>query len=142
MGNEQLLDVLLRITDALAEDMSSYLRSHGLTTARAHLLWTLYHGGPAMQRDLALALGHSPRHVTTLVDESVTAGHVVRRDHPADRRAVLVELTPRAVELLDTMAASHRELADQLFGHLTPGARRQLGTELARLAERLTAAPR
>ena len=139
MRNEKLLDTLLTITDALAVDMDRYLRSNGLTTARAHLLWTLHHGGPAKQRDLATALGHSPRNVTTLVDELVAAGHVVRRDHPADRRAVLVELTPRAVELVEAMAASHIKLAGQLFGHLNPRDRDEFESHLTGVAERLAA---
>ena len=139
MRNEQLLDTLLAITDALATDMTAYLGRHGLTTARAHLLWTLHHGGPAKQRDLVVALGHSPRHVTTLVDELVAAGHVVRRDHPTDRRAVLVELTPKAVELLQTMAGAHVELAGQLFGHLGPSERDRFGEHLAEVAERVAA---
>lgn len=139
MRNEQLLDTLLQVTDALATDMNAYLRSHGLTTPRAHLLWALHRGGPTKQRDLAAALGHSPRHVTTLVDELVAAGHVVRRDHPTDRRAVLVGLTPPAVELLEAMAASRVELAGQLFGHLDLRAREELGAQLAEVAERLAA---
>lgn len=139
MRNEQLLDTLLAITDALASDMTGYLRRHGLTTARAHLLWALHHGGPVKQRDLAAALGHSPRHVTTLVDELVSAGHVLRRDHPTDRRAVLVELTPKAVELLQTMASAHVELAGQLFGHLDPGERKRLGQHLVEVSERVAA---
>lgn len=139
MRNEKLLDTLLTITDTLATDMDRYLRSNALTTARAHLLWTLDRGGPAKQRDLAAALGHSPRNVTTLVDELVAAGHVVRRDHPTDRRAVLVELTPQAVELLEAMAASHVKLAEQLFGHLDPQGRDELESHLTGVAERLAA---
>ncbi|WP_114558440.1 MarR family winged helix-turn-helix transcriptional regulator [Desertihabitans aurantiacus] len=139
MRNEQLLDTLLALTDALATDMTGVLSRHGLTTPRAHLLWTLHHGGPAKQRDLAAALGHSPRHITTLVDELVAAGHVLRRDHPTDRRAVLVELTPKAVDLLHAMADSHVQLAGQLFGHLDPEERDQLGNQLAEVVERVTA---
>lgn len=139
MRNEQLLDTLLALTDALATDMTGYLSQHGLTTARAHLLWILHHRGPAKQRDLAAALGHSPRHVTTLVDELETAGYVLRRDHPADRRAVLVELTPKAVELLRTMADAHTELARQLFGHLPPDERDRLGQHLVDVSERVAA---
>jgi DNA-binding MarR family transcriptional regulator len=137
--NEQLLDTLLQITDALGTDMEGYLRSHDLTPARAHLLWTVHGAGPSKQRDLAAALEHSPRHVTTLVDELVAAGHVTRRAHPDDRRAVLVELTPAAAELLDRMAAERTQLAAQLFGHLDSDTRSQLGQQLADLEHRLAA---
>lgn len=137
MRDEQLLDELLRITDTLAADMDRYLRGHGLTSTKAHLLWTLHGSGPARQRDLAAALGQSARHVTTLVDELITAGHVTRRAHPQDRRAVLIELTPEAASLLDQMAAGRVELGRQLFGHLDDQARDQLGARLHELGELL-----
>jgi DNA-binding MarR family transcriptional regulator len=136
---EQLLDTLLRIADALGADMDGYLRRYGLTPTRAHLLWTLHTRGPSKQRDLARALGHSPRHVTTLVDELAAAGHVTRQVHPEDRRAVLVELTPVAADLLEEMAAARIELAGQLFGQLSPDTRTQLGHQLTELGQRLAA---
>lgn len=138
MPADQLLDQLLLVTDILAADMDRYLRGYGLTPAKAHLLWTLHSGGPCRQRDLANALGHTPRHVTTLVDELIAAGHVSRGAHPQDRRAVLIELTDAATELLDRMAAGRVELAGQLFGHLDAGDRAALGTRLTELGQLLT----
>lgn len=137
MNTEQLLDHLLRISDALAGDMDRYLRGLGLTPVKAHLLWVLHGSGAARQRELATALGHTPRHVTTLVDELITAGQVTRRPHPEDRRAVLIELTPAAVRLLDEMTAERTVLAEQLFGHLPSGERTQLGRRLADLDQTL-----
>ena len=130
MKNEELLDHLLHITDVLAADLDRYLRSLGLTTVKAHVLWTLHSGGPCRQRDLATALGHSPRHVTTLVDELLAAGYVTRQAHPQDRRAVLIDLTPSAATLLDQMADGRTELGRQLFGHLGPDGRLELGQRL------------
>lgn len=137
MKVEQLLDQLLLVTDILAADMDRYLRGYGLTPVKAHLLWRLHNGGPCRQRDLATALGHSPRHVTTLVDELTAAGHVTRQAHPEDRRAVLIELTRDATDLLDKMAAGRVELAGQLFGHLDLTDRNQLGARLSELGELL-----
>ena len=137
MGSGELLDQLLWISDALASDMDTYLRNHGLTPAKAHLLWTLGSSGPCRQRDLAQAVGHSPRHVTTLVDELISSGYVTRQAHPTDRRAVLIKLTRKARALLDQMATGRTELAGQLFGHLTSTERSQLGQHLGDLAQRL-----
>ena len=133
MKAEELLDHLLRITDALAADMDRYLRSLGLSTVKAHLLWTLHGAGPCRQRDLATVLGHTPRHVTTLVDELIDAGYVTRRAHPQDRRAVLIDLTSEATLLLDQMRAGRTELAQQLFGHLDRDRRTELGRRLVEL---------
>lgn len=138
MTNPELLDRLLRITDALATDMGRYLHGLGLTTVKAHLLWTLHGGGPCRQRDLAEVLGHSPRHVTTLVDELLAAGYVTRQDHPTDRRAVLIGLTPTGSSLLDEMAESRIVLGDQLFGHLDGEIRESFARQLAELDAALT----
>ncbi len=139
MRDEELLDRLLLISDLMGSDLSRYLTRHGLTSAKAHLLWTVHHDGPRRQRDLAVTLGHSPRHVTTLVDELIEAGYVTRSAHPDDRRAVLIEPTAAATALLDEMASGRVTLAGQLFGGLDQADRRQLGVRLDDLADRLTA---
>lgn len=138
MTTEELLDRLLHITDALAGDMDRYLRGLGLTPVKAHLLWTLHGSGAARQRELSDVLGHTPRHVTTLVDELIAAGYVTRRPHPDDRRAVLIELTPAAGRLLDTMTGERSVLAGQLFGHLDSDDRSSFGERLAELDRTLT----
>jgi DNA-binding MarR family transcriptional regulator len=43
--------------------------------------------------------------VTSLLDRLQRAGHVVRRQHPSDRRKVVVELTPRARDTMSVMFA-------------------------------------
>ena len=144
MKHTELLDHLLHVTEVLGTDMQEHLRGLGLTTAKAHLLWILHGEGPSRQRDLAVALGHTPRHVTTLVDELIEAGHVSREPHPHDRRAVLISLTPGAVALIEQMASEHEVLGRQLFGHLDRAARADLGLrllELQQILDRLTTRP-
>ncbi len=114
------LDRLLALTVILGDDMAGALAAQGLTTARAHLLWVVHHGGPSTQRALADALAVSARNVTGLVDGLVASGHVAREPHPADRRATLVTLTAGGKRLMTRMAEDHRQLAHRLFGDLTP----------------------
>ena len=45
-------------------------------------------------RDLGVQLGVSPRNMTAMVDAMEDPQLVVRRPHPTDRRATLVELSP------------------------------------------------
>lgn len=137
MKHTELLDHLLHVTEVLGTDMQDHLRGLGLTTAKAHLLWILHGEGPRRQRDLAVGLGHTARHVTTLVDELIEAGHVRREPHPQDRRAVLISLTPGAVALIGQMAAEHDALGRQLFGHLDRAERDDLGRRLVELQQTL-----
>ena len=54
---------------------------------------------PMTMRELADALGIDPPNATTLVDELESLGLALRRPHPTDRRAKLVEATRKGKTL-------------------------------------------
>ena len=56
-------------------------------------------GHPATPGWLREQLGLTSASVTALVDRMEASGHVQRHRHPHDRRSVLLEVTPEAVEL-------------------------------------------
>jgi len=118
MSGTQILDSLLAITHVLQADQERELDRRGLTTARTHLLWILFHGGPTTQVQLAEALDVTPRNVTTLVDALETTGFARRAPHPTDRRAVLVHLTERGLSIMETMDAEHTALGADLIDGL------------------------
>jgi DNA-binding MarR family transcriptional regulator len=131
------LDRVLEVTVLLGRDMTTTLAAAGLTVARTTLLWRLRSAGPSTQRALADALGVSARNVTGLVDGLAGTGLVTREPHPTDRRATLVTLTAHAEGLLAEMAAGQAELADQLFGGLSPERLDGLVSALDEVLERL-----
>ncbi len=131
------LDLVLELTVLLDEDMRTGLAKDGLTGSRAHLLWVLRERGPCTQRELADALGISPRGVTGLVDVLETTGFVTRRPHPTDRRASLVGPTDHGERVTARLAAGHEELADQLFGDLPEERLRCLTDGLQHVLHRL-----
>ena len=118
MSATNILDRLLAISQLLEADQASELERRGLTTARTHLLWVLYHGGPATQIQLADAIGVTPRNVTALVDALDATGFARREPHPTDRRAVLVHLTERGLSIMETMDAEHTALGSDLVAGL------------------------
>jgi DNA-binding MarR family transcriptional regulator len=140
MQSEQVLDQLLLVTDTLAADMTRYLSARGLTTPKAHVLWSLRSTGPSMQRRLSTDLGYSPRHITDLVDDLVALGLVQREPHPDDRRAVLVTLTEQGSRLLTELEEERAQFASQLFDHLDDPARGRLHASLTDIQARLQAA--
>ena len=114
------LDQILELVVLLHGDMSRSLAARGLTSSRITLLWILRRMGPCPQRDLAEALGVTPRAITGLVDGLAESGHVTREPHPTDRRAALVTLTATGVETVETLAAEQREFGRQLFAAMPP----------------------
>lgn len=118
MSGTQILDALLAISRILEADQERELDRRGLTVPRTHLMWVLFHGGPATQVHLAEELGVTPRYITTLVDALDTTGLARREPHPHDRRAVLVHLTERGLSLMETMDAEHTDLGAALIDGL------------------------
>ncbi|HET7328269.1 MAG TPA: MarR family transcriptional regulator [Nocardioidaceae bacterium] len=135
--HDAVLDQVLELTVLLNEDMSASFERDGLTPARAHLLWVLQQSGPSTQRDLADALGVSPRNVTGLVDSLEASRLVTRRPHPTDRRATLVTFTAEGERIAAQMTRDKAMLGAGLFGPLAAaeleGFSRTLGEILDRL---------
>lgn len=135
--NPLLLDRLLQIGDLFQKDMARAFEGTGLTTARVHLLWVLQHAGPSTQQTLARLCEVSPRNITGLVDALETSGHVRRAPHPSDRRAVLVELTASATEMMAQMEKEHAELNATLLESVAPADRDAVERGITAIANRL-----
>ncbi len=97
---DHAMDQLFDVAVVLGDLMSARLSRHGLTPARAEVLWVLSRQGPMTQKDLSRVLKCTPRNVTGLVDALLKAELVERLPHPTDRRAVQVALTERGRALL------------------------------------------
>lgn len=119
-----LLDQVLEMAFLINRDMEASLGEYGLTPARTHLLWELFHRGPCTQRLLAEALDVTARNVTGLVDGLEETGHVTREPHPEDRRATLVTLTDRGTDVMTQMLKGQEQFARILFADLPD---RQIG---------------
>lgn len=136
-----LLDTLLTVTELFRQDMARYLRGSGLTESRVGVLWVAQTHGPCTQQTIASALGVSARNVSALVDALESDGFVRRARHPNDRRAVLVELTPRSTRFMARMQREHDELNAALVASVAPGDlpafERGIGAVTTRLRELL-----
>lgn len=121
----------------LGQGMQVGLAERGLTLARAHLIWQLQQDGPSTQRSLSRALRVTPRNVTGLVDALEAEGLVSRGEHPTDRRATLVSLTPNGVAKAAEMQKGQHELARALFHDLAEDELATFGATLDRIVSRI-----
>jgi DNA-binding MarR family transcriptional regulator len=99
----------------LGDLMNGRLAQHGLTPARADVLWVLHGRGPSTQRELSELLKCTPRNVTGRVDALLHADLVDRVPHPADRRAVQVSLSKRGRALLADWDAERNHGTAEVF---------------------------
>jgi DNA-binding MarR family transcriptional regulator len=105
----------------------------GLNYARMKLLQTLHCRGPAIMRDLGTELGATPRNMTAIIDAMEEAGLVVRRPHPTDRRATLIELSPDGARAAAQAIGPQLDTIAEIFTDLTPAEREQFSAIVAKL---------
>ena len=72
----------------------------GITMAQAKVLHVLS-AGPIHMSDLVARLRVTPSTTSGLVEKLVDQGLAVRTDDPADRRQVIVSVTPAGLELME-----------------------------------------
>jgi DNA-binding MarR family transcriptional regulator len=134
------MDQLFDLAVMLGEVMNNRLAEHGLTPARAEVLWVLHRTGPRTQRELSEVLKCTPRNVTGLVDALEGAEFVERTAHRTDRRAVMVRLSPQGESLIVGWGADREHGAAQLFGGIPAGEIAVFSAVLDRVLARLRAA--
>src|SRR5262245_56766974 len=111
----RLFDLAVGLDDL----MSARLTRHGLTPARAEVLWLLHRRGAATQRALSEILNCTPRNVYGLVDVLQESGFMDRVPHPADRRAVQVSLSAKGRKLLADWDAERIHRTPQILAGLS-----------------------
>jgi DNA-binding MarR family transcriptional regulator len=115
-----------------------------ITMPQAKVLYLLGAAGELHMSELVIRLGVSLSTVSGLVDRVVEAGLAVRHEDPADRRQVVVGLTPSGLEFIDRFrelnAREMRGLLELLDDAELSSVRRAL-VALASAAARRAATP-
>ena len=119
---------LQRAAESVSARVHSVLPAD-LTVTQFGVLEAIFHIGPLCQSELAEKLLKSGGNLTLVVDNLEKAGYVQRERDPADRRFVVVKLTPKGHAFISALfpkvvanvtremtALSSTELAD--FGRL------------------------
>ncbi len=121
----EMAEALLLTTQALkatnrtcTEECGPEMRSISLPRGRVLMVMDDAGEGRVRMGDLSVALGVTPRNVTTIVDGLEHEGLLVRRHDPTDRRAILLELTAKGREHIAGVHALHRAVAERFFAPL------------------------
>jgi DNA-binding MarR family transcriptional regulator len=116
----------LRLVDEFAAFGPPYMKwvrsrlgEGGISYARMRLLGALHCGGPQIMSSISDELGVTRRNITALVDALEEEELVRRKPHPTDRRATVIELTPKGFETTDSIYEGHREAVAELFTDLS-----------------------
>ena len=106
---------LMRVQQLVIGRLDALLKPHGLTFARyeALVLLTFSSRGSLPLGKMGERLQVHPTSVTSIVRKLEADGHVLRRPHPEDGRAVLAEITPGGRAVVE---AATSELVGADFG--------------------------
>jgi DNA-binding MarR family transcriptional regulator len=122
-----------RWTDMACSDGLSYQQLRLLDRLRSH--------GPAIMREIGGELGISPRNMTAMVDALEQADMVVRRPHPSDRRATLIELTPDGITTAQKSLDPRLDAIAGVFASLSVEEQQRLYAALAQVMDAMGPPP-
>jgi DNA-binding MarR family transcriptional regulator len=114
-----------RWTDTTCSDGLSYQQMRLLEKLRCH--------GPAMMREIGGELEVSPRNMTAMVDVLEQAHLVMRRPHPSDRRATLIDLTPDGARTAEKSLEPRLDAIAEVFASFSTEEQQEFYSALARL---------
>ncbi|WP_435736067.1 MarR family winged helix-turn-helix transcriptional regulator [Cellulosimicrobium sp. PMB13] len=123
----EFLSLLHAALRTVRREASERLEPAGTTPGQFRMLRHLARcDGPCRLGAVAAALDVAPRSVTSKVDDAEAAGLVRRTPDPHDRRATLVELTPRGRDVVAQVGAERSSSAGTLLARLDAADRREL----------------
>ena len=128
-----LADQFMRMAKRIRHRSAHDLAPLNLTPSQARALRAIARAEPVRIVTLAARLDIVPRSATTVVDALEQQGLVTRAPDPADRRSVLVQLSPVGRDRMSHLHDSQRQAAGDLFRTLPTADRTDLARILATL---------
>jgi DNA-binding MarR family transcriptional regulator len=134
-SDESLADAFGAVARQLREKSAETLAPWDVAPAHLRALRTLARHGTMRLSELSDRLQIAPRTATEVVDALQARDLVRRRADPADRRAILVEVTERGAGMLAEIRATRGTEAGRIFGRLGPADRAELARILSQLRD-------
>lgn len=129
------LDALLRAESSVRRALSSALEREGLSAAGFSVLVLLTTAGGRLElRTARRRLGWSKANATEVTATLEARGFVARRPLAADRRVLLLHLTPAGAELVERIFPGHAERVQTTFARLDEEEKRSLASLCRKLA--------
>ena len=133
---EQVQEVLSSFADVMfqimVESHQKYLSELDLTLVQAQVIRLLY-TGQLSTGELAARLGISAPAVTQLTDRLIKKRLIERRSVPADRRSVIVILTPKGKRAVDRFRETRGDAVRALLEGLDESERAEVTNSLAKI---------
>jgi DNA-binding MarR family transcriptional regulator len=133
----RLVELLWSFAPAFQRWSDSLMTDKNLSSQRLRILGSLHDRGPRIMCDLKQELGVTATNITALVDSLESDGLVVRRSHPTDRRATVIELSAKAKGELALGCTAYKDRVAELFSDLSESECKEFTRTLEKLWNRL-----
>ncbi|MGW2204949.1 winged helix DNA-binding protein [Streptomyces sp. NPDC001774] len=133
--------LMYAIGKAARRRLTDRLTAHGLRLWHLTVMAMVADLGPQMKTVLASRLDMNASDLVKIVNDLVRTGHVDCGRDPADRRRVVVRLTPEGRSFLDLLNADIASTDDDILAPLNAEERDQLASLLRRVHRHLEPAP-
>lgn len=137
LPRHRLVELLWSFAPAYQRWSESLLVEKGLSPQRLRILGSIHERGPRIMSELKEELGVTATNVTALVDSLEKDGLVMRKRHPTDRRATIVELTDKVMTELSPRCTEYKEQVAELFTDLSESECKAFVRTLEKLWSRL-----
>lgn len=115
----RVVELLWSFAPAFQRWSESLMTDKNLSSQRLRILGSVHDRGPRIMSDLKKELGVTATNITALIDSLESDGLVVRRAHPTDRRATVIELSPKAKDELGLGCTAYKDRVAELFSDLS-----------------------
>ncbi|AFN73965.1 MarR family transcriptional regulator [Melioribacter roseus P3M-2] len=113
------------------------IKKYGLTQAQFAVIEALGHLGPLKVGDICKKILATGGNMTVVLDNAEKLGFIERRHDPQDRRAVLVDLSPKGRKTFEEIFIQHAFHITRLMSVLTQEEQKKLGKLLKKLGSSL-----
>jgi MarR family transcriptional regulator, 2-MHQ and catechol-resistance regulon repressor len=129
------LQALVRAEATVRKRLAAELGREGVSAAGFSVLVVLTTAGGSLElKTLRRRLGWSKANATEVTATLEAADLVLRRRHPRDRRAVVIDLTFAGRQLVERLFPAHATRVERAFGALDEGEKRSLAELCRKLA--------
>ncbi|MDQ0800127.1 DNA-binding MarR family transcriptional regulator [Arthrobacter sp. SLBN-112] len=122
-------DVLLRVVAGSVAEVEDIVN-----TPQLRVLVRIHSRGPQNLGGVAAELGVHASNATRICDRLVAAGLIERREDPADRRYVVLELTGKGDDLVNTVLEHRRQAIAGVISRMPAGRRPALAAAMEAFA--------
>lgn len=111
--------------------LTHFAKSTGLSMPQFSILMQLHHKGACGVSDISERFDVSAAAASQLVDKLVHAGYIERTEDPNDRRAKLLDLSPKGRMLIEQSVSERYHWMNKLTAQLSPQEQVQVADALS-----------